>query len=255
MTDLTALIAGIERLPTARILCVGDVMLDHYVYGQVERISPEAPIPVLRVERETQTLGGAGNVVRNLEALGAQACLISVLGNDAAGRELNKLVAASGAVESHLLVEKGRQTTVKTRYVAATQQMLRADRETIAPIDSYVRADLLRLVEQAVAEHQIVVVSDYAKGVLSDGVAAAVIATARAAGKPVVVDPKGVDYAPYRGATVLKPNRKELALATGMPVGSEAEVVVAARRLMATHDFSAVLVSLSHDVMIRVEAE
>src|SRR3979490_2648924 len=99
----------IDRLKTARVLCIGDVMLDHYVYGQVERISPEAPIPVLRVERETRTLGGAGNVVRNLEALGAHACFVSVLGNDPAGREINQLIAASAAVESHMLVERGRQ--------------------------------------------------------------------------------------------------------------------------------------------------
>jgi len=255
MTDLSTLIAGIERLPSARILCIGDVMLDHYVYGQVERVSPEAPIPVLRVDRETQTLGGAGNVVRNLQALGAHACLISVLGNDAAGREVNKLLAASGSIESHMLVEKGRQTTVKTRYIAATQQMLRADRESVAPIGAYVRADLLRLVEQALAEHQIVIVSDYAKGVLSDGVAAAAIAAARAAGKPVVVDPKGTNYSAYRGATIIKPNRRELALATGLPVGTEVETVVAARRLMASCDFAAVLVSLSQDGMMLVEAD
>ncbi|MBV8653619.1 MAG: bifunctional heptose 7-phosphate kinase/heptose 1-phosphate adenyltransferase, partial [Alphaproteobacteria bacterium] len=123
MTDLSHLINDIERLPGTRILCIGDVMLDHYVYGQVDRVSPEAPVPVLRVERETRTLGGAGNVVRNLHSLGAHACLVSVLGNDSAGREINQLVAGARDVESHLLVEAGRQTTVKTRYVAATQQM------------------------------------------------------------------------------------------------------------------------------------
>src|SRR5262249_20013994 len=113
--------------------------------------------------------------------------------------------------------------------------------------------DLLRLVEQSVAEQQVVIVSDYAKGVLADGVAAAVIAASRTAGKPVVVDPKGTDYAPYRGATVLKPNRRELALATGLPVGSETEVVAAARRLITSFDFGAVLVSLSQDGMLLVE--
>jgi D-beta-D-heptose 7-phosphate kinase / D-beta-D-heptose 1-phosphate adenosyltransferase len=254
MTDLSHLVNDIERLPGTRILCIGDVMLDHYVYGQVDRVSPEAPVPVLRVERETRTLGGAGNVVRNLHSLGAHACLISVLGNDGAGREINQLVADSHDVESHMLVEAGRQTTVKTRFIAATQQMLRADRESIVPLGEFVRGDLLRLVEQTVADHQVVVVSDYAKGVLGDGVAAAIIAAARAAGKPVVVDPKGTDYTIYRGAAVLKPNRRELALATGMPVASEAAVVAAARHLIKTCDFGAVLVSLSQDGMILVEA-
>ncbi len=255
MADQMPLAADIDRFVGARVLCVGDVMLDHYVYGEVDRVSPEAPIPVLRVDRETRTLGGAGNVLRNLAALGAQGCLISALGNDAAGREINQLVAALGETESHLLVEKGRQTTVKTRYIAANQQMLRADRESVQPIGRYVRADLIRLVEHALPEHAVLILSDYAKGVLSDGVAAALIAAARAAGKPVIVDPKGTDYARYRGASLLKPNRRELALATRMPVGTTAEIIAAARHLIAEGDFGAILVSLSEEGMILVEAE
>jgi len=254
MAEHFNLIAGVDRLKQARILCVGDVMLDHYVYGQVERVSPEAPIPILRVGHETRTPGGAGNVLRNLQALGAQSCFVSVIGNDPAGRELNRLIAEPGNVEPHILVEAGRVTTVKTRYIAATQQMLRADRESVTALGPYVRADFMRLIEQAIADHTVVIVSDYAKGVLAEGIAAAIIAVARAAGKAVVVDPKGTDYAPYRGATVLKPNRRELAEATAMPVGSEDEVVAAARALIAAGDFSAVLVSLSEDGMILVEA-
>jgi D-beta-D-heptose 7-phosphate kinase/D-beta-D-heptose 1-phosphate adenosyltransferase len=254
MAERSSLIAGIDRLQQARILCVGDVMLDHYVYGQVERVSPEAPIAILRVGRETRTPGGAGNVLRNLQALGAHTCFVSVIGNDSAGRELNQLIAEPGNVEPHILVEAGRVTTVKTRYIAATQQMLRADRESVAALGPYVRGDFIRLVEQAIADHTVIIVSDYAKGVLADGVAAAIIAAARAAGKAVVVDPKGTDYTPYRGASVLKPNRRELAQATRMPVGSEDEVVAAARALIAVGDFGAVLVSLSEDGMILAEA-
>jgi D-beta-D-heptose 7-phosphate kinase / D-beta-D-heptose 1-phosphate adenosyltransferase len=254
MPDRINLIAGVERLHHARILCVGDVMLDHYVYGQVERVSPEAPIPILRVEREPRTPGGAGNVLRNLQALGAQTCFVSVIGNDPPGRELNRLIAEPGNVEAHILVETGRVTTVKTRYIAANQQMLRADRESVAPLGAYVRADLLRLIEQAIGEHQVVVISDYAKGAMGEGIAAAIIAAARAAGKPVVVDPKGIDYSAYRRASVLKPNRRELALATRMPIGTQAEIVAAARALIAQGEFGAVLVSLSEDGMILVEA-
>jgi D-beta-D-heptose 7-phosphate kinase/D-beta-D-heptose 1-phosphate adenosyltransferase len=250
MSDLAA---AIDRLKGTRVLCVGDVMLDHFVYGQVERVSPEAPIPILKVERETRMLGGAGNVLRNLEALGATGCFISVLGDDDAGREITRLVGACAGVAAHTLVEAGRTSTIKTRLVAANQQMLRADRETIAPIDSHVRADLLRLVDQTLPEHEVVIVSDYAKGVLAEGVAAAVIAAARAAGKPVVVDPKGTDYSLYRGASVLKPNRRELAQATRMPVGTLDEVVAAARVLIAACDFGALLVSLSEDGMVLVE--
>src|SRR5579883_695090 len=253
--DATHPFHDIDRLKGARILCAGDLMLDHYVYGQVERVSPEAPIPVLRVERETRTLGGAGNVLRNLAALGASGSLVSVVGDAATKNEVNRLVAALGETESHLLVEKGRQSTVKTRYIAANQQMLRADRETVAPLGAYVRADLVRLVEQALPSHAVLVLSDYAKGVLGDGVAPALIAAARRAGKPVIVDPKGTDYAPYRGASLLKPNRRELALATRLPVGSEAEIIAAAQSLIAACEFGAVLVSLSQEGMILVEAE
>jgi D-beta-D-heptose 7-phosphate kinase / D-beta-D-heptose 1-phosphate adenosyltransferase len=250
MSDLAA---AIDLLHGTRVLCIGDVMLDHYVYGQVERVSPEAPIPILKIERETRMLGGAGNVLRNLEALGATACFVSVLGNDEAGREINRLIGACNGVEAHTLVETGRTSTIKTRFIAANQQMLRADRESATPIGPYVRADLLRLIEQAIPDHAVVIVSDYAKGVLAEGVAASVIAAARAAGKPVVVDPKGTDYSLYRGADVLKPNRRELAQATRMPVGTLDEVVAAARALIVTGDFGALLVSLSEDGMVLVE--
>src|SRR5215468_199866 len=204
----------VEKLSATRLVCVGDVMLDHYVYGAVERVSPEAPIPVLRVERETRTLGGAGNVLRNLRALGLSPCFVSVIGDDPAGQEVSRLAAGLGGAAVHLLEEHGRTTTIKTRYVAGTQQLLRADREKVAPIAATVRGDLLRVLEQTAVGCGVTVLSDYAKGVLSDGVAAAAIAAARAAGHVVVVDPKGTDYTPYRGASILKPNRAELAAAT-----------------------------------------
>src|SRR5262249_58624787 len=137
-------------VPATRVVCLGDVMLDHYVYGGVERVSPEAPIPVLRVERETRTLGGAGNVLRNLQALGLSPCFISVVGNDAAGREVSRLAAGPNGAEVHLLQESGRTTTIKTRYVAGTQQLLRADREKVVPAAASVREDLLRVLEHAV---------------------------------------------------------------------------------------------------------
>src|SRR5918911_1684491 len=134
MTDTQEIVSLLEKLRRTRVLCVGDVMLDHFVYGEVERISPEAPIPVLRVVRETRLLGGAGNVLRNLQALGAGASFLSVVGDDEAGREVRRLIPADGAVEAHVLVESRRTTTVKTRYVGGNQQMLRADRESVVPV-------------------------------------------------------------------------------------------------------------------------
>ena len=200
-TDLLPLV---EALAQARVLCVGDVMLDHYVYGAVERVSPEAPIPVLRVDREERTLGGAGNVVRNLHALGLRPCFVSVTGNDAAGREVGQLMARLGGTEAHVLSDRSRTTTLKTRYVAGTQQMLRADREQAAPLAGTLRQDFLAMVRQLLPQHQVLIVSDYAKGVLADGVAAEIIGAARAMGLAVVVDPKGSDYQAYRGASVIK---------------------------------------------------
>jgi D-beta-D-heptose 7-phosphate kinase/D-beta-D-heptose 1-phosphate adenosyltransferase len=248
------LVSLVERLPSTRLLCVGDVMLDHYVYGAVERVSPEAPIPVLRVERETRTLGGAGNVLRNLQSLGLAPCFVSVVGNDPAGHEVSRLASGPDGAEVHLLVEHGRTTTIKTRYIAGTQQLLRADREKAAPISPAVREDLLRLLDHASAGRSVTILSDYAKGVLGDGIAVAAIAAARAAGHVVVVDPKGTDYAPYRGASILKPNRRELGAATKLPVGSEAEVIAAARALIDDFELGAVLVSLSQEGMLLVEA-
>lgn len=250
-TDFVSLV---ESLSSTRLLCVGDVMLDHFVYGSVERVSPEAPIPILRVERETRTLGGAGNVLRNLQALGLDPCFVSVVGNDPAGREVNQLAAGSETTEVHLLAERGRTTSIKTRYVAGTQQVLRADREKIAPLSPSVREDLLRLMEHASAGRNVTILSDYAKGVLADGIAAAIIAQARAAGHIVVVDPKGTDYRPYSGASILKPNRSELGAATKRPVATEGEVIAAARALIEDLELGAVLVSLSQDGMLLVEA-
>ncbi|HEY1299026.1 MAG TPA: D-glycero-beta-D-manno-heptose-7-phosphate kinase [Stellaceae bacterium] len=255
MPDNSDLLPRIERLKSARVLCVGDVMLDHYVYGQVERVSPEAPIPVLAVEREQTTLGGAGNVLRNLRALGAAASFISVVGNDDAGREVGRLLEAQAGAEIHVLVQPQRTTTVKTRYVAANQQLLRADRETAIPLDPYIREDLLRLARELVRVHPVVIVSDYAKGVLTEGVALEIIRAAQEAGARVIVDPKGGDPIRYRGADLLKPNRRELAEATGMPVATESEIVEAARALIVRCDFAAVLVSLGPEGMVLVAAD
>ncbi|MCX7353874.1 MAG: D-glycero-beta-D-manno-heptose-7-phosphate kinase [Alphaproteobacteria bacterium] len=243
------LAAAIERLKDAHVLCVGDVMLDRYVYGAVERISPEAPIPVLRMEREAAMLGGAGNVVRNLSALGAHVAFASVVGNDQAGREISALVAAHDKHEPYLSVERGRMTTVKTRYVAGGQQLLRTDRETLAPLAPSVAEDLRRVAVGAVADASVIVLSDYGKGVLTPELMRALIDAGRTQKRPVVVDPKGKDFSRYRGATVLTPNRAELAAATGMPVGTDEEIGAAAGKLIAECALESLLVTRGADGM------
>jgi D-beta-D-heptose 7-phosphate kinase / D-beta-D-heptose 1-phosphate adenosyltransferase len=247
------LIPLVESFAKARVVCIGDVMLDQYVYGEVERVSPEAPIPVLRVAREETSLGGAGNVVRNLAALGAEACFVSVSGTDPAGQEIGGLLAQLGNVETHIVAERNRVTTVKRRYVGGMQQMLRADREQVAPLPATLRGDFLGILRQALKDRKATVVSDYAKGALGDGLAAEAIALARDSGHIVAVDPKGADYGVYRGAHLIKPNRRELAAATQRPVGSDLEIATAARLLIESHGFAAVLVSLSEQGMTLVE--
>src|ERR1700733_15367845 len=234
----------IDRLRSARVLCIGDVMLDHFVYGEVGRVSPEAPVPVLMVDSKTYSLGGAGNVLRNLAALGARMSFVSVVGNDDAGRDVQNLLSALDGAEIHVLVQPERKTTVKTRFIAVNQHLLRADRESAIPLGPYIRDDLLRLAHELVTSHNVVVISDYAKGVLTDGVAFEIIKQAREAGATVVVEPKGGDHIRYRGADLLMPSRRELAEATGMPATSEPEIVAAARALIERCALGAVFVPL-----------
>jgi len=253
MTDNSELAARVSALAGGRVLCIGDVMLDRYVRGTVERISPEGPIPVLRVDGETHMLGGAGNVVRNLVALGAHATLLSVVGDDDAGRSVTQAFADLAEAEPHLLIDRERQTTIKTRYLAGSQQLLRTDRESGAPPSARTLEQLARRAEALAAESAAVVLSDYAKGVLYPELVADVVAAARARGVPVVVDPKGQDYARYRGARLVTPNLQELQEATRMPVAGDADVAAAGRALCESSGADAVLATRGADGMTLVE--
>jgi D-beta-D-heptose 7-phosphate kinase/D-beta-D-heptose 1-phosphate adenosyltransferase len=212
-----ALTDQLSRLKSVRVLCIGDLMLDCYVYGDVSRVSPEAPIPVLKVARRSAMLGGAGNVARNITALGASVMFIAVVGDDSAGRDLAAMLGAEPAVAPSLLVEAGRPSTIKTRYIANAQQLLRADSETERPINDQSAAEVVRLAAGAMASCDAMLLSDYAKGVLAPDTVARLIAIAKDAGKPVVIDPKGGDFARFRGATAITPNRREAAAASGLP--------------------------------------
>ena len=252
MTEISALVERVERLKGTQVLCIGDAMLDRFVYGAVDRISPEAPIPVLAIEREDAMLGGAGNVVRNLVALGAHPVFVAVVGDDEPGREVGRLLGEHDGIDPCLVVEPGRQTTIKTRFFASSQQLLRADRETRAKLSDLSRDQLLARADKLIAKTGVVVLSDYGKGVLAPPVVGELIRRARVQGKPVIVDPKGTDYTRYGGATLLTPNRKELHEATGMPVDSDEAVVAAARLLIDTCKVDAVLVTRSQDGMTLV---
>ena len=245
MTDAQKLINHLDRIAGATVTCVGDVMLDRFVRGEVERISPEAPIPVLCVVEETEMLGGAGNVARNLAALRARCLFVAVVGDDAIGRRVTELLAAEAGAEPWLVTEAGRHTGVKTRYLAGGQQLLRADRESVAAISDRSAAEVLANADIQGA----LVLSDYGKGVLRPDIVARLIGDAGRRGIPVIVDPKGDDFSRYRGATVITPNRKELALAARMPVETSAEIVAAARAVRDAAGIANVLVTRGRDGM------
>lgn len=249
MNDVSALIERVKALKGVSVLCVGDAMLDRFIYGSVDRISPEAPIPVLCIDRESAMLGGAGNVVRNLVALGAQPAFVAVVGDDDAGREVGRQLGDHDGIDPCLVVESGRQTTIKTRFFANSQQLLRADRETRTALSAISIQQVLERAAGVMGKSRALVLSDYGKGVLSPELAKQLISSARAQGIPVIVDPKGTDYGKYAGATLLTPNRKELHEATGMAVDSDEAVVLAARHLIGAHGVDAVLVTRSQDGM------
>ncbi|MEQ1867286.1 MAG: PfkB family carbohydrate kinase, partial [Micropepsaceae bacterium] len=245
MSDRASLHRIVERMVGVRVLCVGDVMLDHFVYGSVDRISPEAPIPVLKVARERRMLGGAGNVARNSTAVGAGVSLIATVGDDEAGRTIAKLAGQQGKLNASLVVLHGRPSTVKTRFVAQGQQLLRADHEEIAVLDAELERRLCDLIDSEIEDAHVLVISDYGKGAVGAPVAAHAVKAALKVRKPVVVDTKAGDLNAYRGASLITPNARELSAVARMPANSDAEVEAAARRLIGDFDLGAVMVTRS----------
>jgi D-beta-D-heptose 7-phosphate kinase/D-beta-D-heptose 1-phosphate adenosyltransferase len=247
------LLEAIGRLGRASALVVGDAMLDQYVLGQVERVSPEAPVPVLVVERELAMPGGAGNVVRNLGALGAAVAFVSVVGDDQAGSDLTGLIGGQPGVEPWLLVQGGRTTTTKTRMLAqGRQQLLRVDREDTAPIHPKLADRLLRIARDAMAATSVTILSDYRKGVLAGSVPVQLIAAARQAGRPVLANVRGTDFAGFAGADVVLLGRRDLARATETLAADDAGIAAAAGELRRAHGFGAVLVGRGQEGMTLV---
>jgi D-beta-D-heptose 7-phosphate kinase/D-beta-D-heptose 1-phosphate adenosyltransferase len=247
----TRLIELVERLPSADVVLVGDFMLDRYLYGNAERLSPEAPVPVLHFQREETRLGGAGGVAANLATLGARVRAVGVLGDDAAADDVRRQLAATNVDASGLICCTGRPTIAKVRLVGLAQhrhpqQMMRLDYEDQAPHPADVQARVRQQVEDAIrAGAGLVCVEDYNKGLLTPSLCREVIRLARAANLPVLIDPANIpDYAKYAGATCLKLNRTEAMKATGLPAGTEAEWAAAAERLLSQLSLEAVVITL-----------
>ena len=238
-----------QQLQQASVLVVGDVMLDRYWYGNVERISPEAPVPVVRITREEERQGGAANVAYNVVSLGAKASLLSVVGNDEASRKLEALVAATG-IETHFGRDPDLKTTVKLRIIGRQQQLLRLDFENTPKTELLASqtASFARLLK----EHRVVLFSDYGKGGLAH--VGDKIAQARALGKPILIDPKGSDFSRYREATVITPNRAELQQVIG-PWLTEAELQDKCQNLRLKLDLQAILLTRSEEGMTLFDAQ
>lgn len=233
----------LKLFPGQRILVLGDVILDWYWWGQASRLSPEAPVPVVRKQRTTLQPGGAGNTAANLAALGARVSLFGVTGRDSHADELRAALKAYAVDTCGLIADPSRPTTTKTRVIAAHQQVVRVDEEATGPISEAIVADVLKAVWNDIVNAGAIVISDYAKGFLTHPLLDAVIGEARRVGKRVFADPKGSDAARYRGAFLLKPNRLELSLLTGLPADTHADVLAAGTRLAASIPGTNILVT------------
>ena len=242
-------------LQARSILVIGDVMLDRFIDGKVNRLSPEAPVPVLELARESIMPGGAANVACNLAGLGCDVRLLSVSGNDPAGRTLAQLLGTNLSVDFHQIIDKDRPTTTKTRFRADGQQVLRVDEEVTTPVGHATAEQLLATFSDAVRSVELVVLSDYAKGAVSPNIVRQVIDIARKAGKPVVTDPKLADFSIYSGSIMLTPNLGELRSATGLTGDALEDVAEAAATLARRHDIGSVLVTLSARGMLLVNKD
>ncbi len=232
----------IERFAGLRLAVIGDAMVDRFLWGEVDRISPEAPVPVVRLHRETVKLGGAANVAANIRALGAEVTLVAACGTGETSRILSELLVDRGLPDRGLLRIDGRRTTLKTRIIAHSQQVVRADVEDDGPLDGSGHAKVLERLDE-LGPFDGIVLSDYGKGVLTDAVLGDVIALGRATGAPTVVDPKNGDYTQYRGVTSLTPNQKEASQATALPINDPASLTRAGRTLAERTDAQAVLIT------------
>jgi rfaE bifunctional protein kinase chain/domain len=244
MQSVSDLIDEFSRL---KVLIIGDLMVDSYTWGKVSRISPEAPVPVVNVVRRESRLGGAGNVVLNIASLGATAVICSVIGDDAPGRELQKIILDANLCIDGLIVEPGRMTTVKERIIAGSQQVVRVDSETENSISLSSQQALLALIKKSMSDVDVIIFEDYDKGVLNEDLIQKVISLARENNIPTVVDPKRKNFFAYKGATLFKPNLHELRDGLGlMPMDFDANHLAdTVRKFKVSQNFKGVFVTLS----------
>lgn len=236
-----------------KIIVIGDLMIDEYLWGTIDRISPEAPVPVVSAERATYTLGGAGNVIKNLASLGAQVSVASVIGTGTNADILLKNFADMKVDVSGLIRDPNRPTTKKTRIIAANQQVLRIDRETTRPIPERAVSHICNFLEKHISEYHAILLSDYGKGLLSPDLLKRLINITNSYNKPVIVDPKGLDFRKYSGASIITPNKKEASLAAGIEIKDTDSLIAAGEKLLANIPVENVLITCGKNGMVLLE--
>jgi D-beta-D-heptose 7-phosphate kinase/D-beta-D-heptose 1-phosphate adenosyltransferase len=235
-----------ENSTQKRILVIGDLMIDHYLWGSCNRISPEAPVQVVDIKSETTVLGGAGNVVNNLCALGADVTVMSVIGDDEVADELSIMLDTLG-VERFLILDENRKTTKKSRIIASHQQVVRYDKESKNEIDNECEKVLVFKIFETIDRYDLVIMSDYGKGVLTESLIHKIIFAASGANLKVLVDPKGEDYSKYRGAYLLTPNKTEATMATGVEITDDVSLLKALKKLRDSASLEVPMITLSED--------
>ncbi|MFK5938195.1 MAG: D-glycero-beta-D-manno-heptose-7-phosphate kinase [Sulfurimonas sp.] len=237
------------------ILVIGDLMIDHYLWGSCERISPEAPVQVVDIAKETTVLGGAGNVINNLNALGASVSVSSVIGDDANGEELVKMLHDINVDTDNIIIQQARKTSKKSRVIAVSQQILRYDKESKDDISSLSVEEILSSLKSSIATYDMVILSDYGKGVLREELSQGIIKLAKKSDVKVLVDPKGSDFSKYKGAYLLTPNKKEAVIATGINIKDESSLKEALLKLKSECDLGISLITLSEDGIATYDKE
>lgn len=233
------------------ILVIGDLMVDHYIWGEATRLSPEAPVPVVNVKNESTTLGGAGNVTQNLVSLGAEVILAGIIGDDVAGGQLKNILLAENVITDCILTDNTRPTTVKTRVLAGSHQLVRIDREVTDQVNLALEDDLVDKISKSIDAADIIILSDYNKGLFSPALTQRVIDIANQKHKKVIVDPKGLNYSKYKGAYLIKPNRKELTEAAKLEkIKNIDDLQEAAKVIFAQTQTDYLVVTLSEEGMV-----
>jgi rfaE bifunctional protein kinase chain/domain len=249
LADKVRSIQSAQKKPA--ILVIGDLMIDHYIWGDATRLSPEAPVPIVNVKNESTTLGGAANVAQNLVALGATVTLSGIVGNDSSGNDLAQILTNEGIATHTIIKDDSRPTTLKTRVLAGSHQLVRIDREVTDALSSDLENELISKLSACMDETDIIILSDYNKGLFSPGLTQRLIEIAKEKQKKVIIDPKGLNYAKYKGAYLVKPNRKELAEAAKVEkIKTIQDLQEAAKIIFAQTETEYLVVTLSEEGMV-----